>query len=113
MRKIPAVVRGVVCGSAVVALVVISAAAQSNESVKSSPPDLTNYFRPALPQDLFPKGRPATRPSNLVPVFPDVLVVEKLSAKCNLRGLEEHRTAPLGLADERLVLYGDVPITNN
>ena len=76
MRKFPAVVRGVVFGSALVALVVISAGAQSDESVNSSPPDLTNYFRPALPQDLAPARKPALGPSSLEPIFPGVLVVD-------------------------------------
>ena len=76
MRKLPAIIRVVVLTLAVALCSVVSAVAQSDESVNSTPPDLTNTVRPALPQDLAPGGRPAIRSAPLAPVFPDVLVVD-------------------------------------
>ena len=76
MRKLPAIVPGVVLIFILATSFVIPAVAQSDESVNSTPPDLTNYYRPAVPQDAAPGGKPALQPRVLAPVFPDVLVVD-------------------------------------
>jgi len=76
MRKLPAIVRGSVLLLALATAFIVPAVAQSDESVNSTPPDLTNYFRPAVPEDSAPGGKPAIRPRVLAPVFPDVLVVD-------------------------------------
>ena len=77
MRKQPAILSGIILSLAVAVSFLTPANAQTNESVNSTPPDLTNYVRPALPQDLAPAGKAATqRTPRLAPVFPDVLVVD-------------------------------------
>jgi len=76
MRKLPAIVRGSALLLALATSFILPALAQSDESVNSTPPDLTNYSRPAVPQDAAPAGKPAIRPTVLAPVFPDVLVID-------------------------------------
>ena len=76
MTKQSAIVRSVVLIMALAISLAIPAAAQFEESVNSSPPDLTHYFRPALPQDVAPAGKSAIRPSIAGSVFPGIIVVD-------------------------------------
>jgi hypothetical protein len=50
----------------------------AQESTRSEPPDLTNYYRAVLPQDYAPGGKPAlpNRQPAGVPIFPNVYVAD-------------------------------------
>ena len=61
----------------------VEASAQADDSVRSWPPDLTNYVRPALLQDFVPRGRAAVRAAAFPATFPDVMVVDTVVSNTN------------------------------
>src|SRR5215469_1924707 len=81
MRKQPRILAGVALWAIAALCLAIPTNAQSfdnsdAQSVRSSPPDTTQYSRPAVPDDNAPGGRRALGPSPLGPsaIFPSVFV---------------------------------------